>query len=369
MAQPSEIPAAPREAPLPPARVATASELFTWIKLCLLAQTHLSDEEAELAAYWVIATWHQEALTVVPCLLITGSAYEASRVLRALGNCCYEPKLLSGFRRSHVGVLCWGSKTNLISEPNLDRRTAALLSDLTDKNFMVVERGSLISCAKSTAVYAGANPETNQIQNSIHIHMTPSIAEPSAPPQWLQKMIARLPIHLSQYREKNLSSVRRWTWVPSGLSCELAAIAAPLGRCLTNAPELRQKLVARLKTEDKQRQSELSNTTEAIILQATLTLCRDGPQKAYAREIAAVGNHLLEARGETARLKPENVGNSLKGLGLRTHRLSQTGNGLTFDKATVARIHELAAMYMLDVMEDTRAETENLHSSQTTEKK
>jgi hypothetical protein len=63
------------------------------------------------------------------------------------------------------------------------------------------------------------------------------------------------------------------------------------------------------------------------------------------------------------------VGHTLKRLGLRTRAISQSGHGLTFDKATVAGIYELAAMYMVDVMEDMPAEAKNLHSSQTTENK
>jgi hypothetical protein len=135
------------------------------------------------------------------------------------------------------------------------------------------------------------------------------------------------------------------------------------------APEVRQKLVALLKSQDQQRLSEMSNTTEAVILEATLALSRDGRELAYAHEIATAANRLLEARGETARLNPERVGHRLSGLGLRTRRLSKTGNGLMFDKTTVARIRELAAVYGVDVMEDTPVETENLHSHQTTENK
>jgi hypothetical protein len=151
------------------------------------------------------------------------------------------------------------------------------------------------------------------------------------------------------------------------LSSETAAIATALGRCIVDAPELQQKLVTLLRTQDQQRLSEMSDTSEAIVLEATRALSREGREQAYAREIAVEVNRRLEARGETARLSPEKVGHRLKKLGLRTHTLSQTGHGLTFDKATVARIDELAAMYMLDVMEDMPAETENLHSSQTTE--
>ena len=54
----------------------------------------------------------------------------------------------------------------------------------------------------------------------------------------------------------------------------------------------------------------------------------------------------------------------LKRLGLRTRPLSQTGNGLIFDKATVAVIQQLAAVYM---MEDMAAETGNLHGMQAPE--
>jgi hypothetical protein len=369
LAQTSEILPAPAEAPLPAPRVATAAELFTWVKQTLLAQTNLPEDAAELVAFWSMSTWVQDSLTVLPCLVITGRAHDAVVVLRVLRDFCRQAALLAGFGRSHLSVLQWGCKTNLVSEPTLDKRTAALLSNLTNRNFMVVERGSLVSCAKSTAIYVGENPETHKIQNSINIHIAPTNAAPPAPPQWLQKMIERVPVHLDQYRNKNFSYVRHWTWVPSGLSSETAAIATALGRCIVDAPELRQKLVTLLKAQDQQRLSEMSDTSEAIVLEATRALSRDGREQAYAREIAVEVNRRLEARGETARLSPEKVGHRLRKLGLRTRPLSQTGNGLTFDKATVARIYELAAMYMVDVMEDRLAEAKNLHSSQTTENK
>jgi hypothetical protein len=364
MAMPNEIHTALAEAPLPPPRFATAAELILWIKLCFLAQTHLPEDAAELAAFFSISTWFQDQLDVLPCLVLTGAAHDAMVVLRVLSIFCRKAKLLSGFRRSHLGVLRGGCMTNLVSEPNLDKRTAALLSNLTDRNFMVVERGSLISCVKSTAIYAGENPETHKIQNAIRIHLAPTNAGPPARPQWLQKMIKRVPVHLDQYCDRNLNCVCQSTWFPSGLSAETAAIATALENCIVDAPELRQKLLALLKTQDQQRLSAMSNTTEAVVVEATLALSRDGREYAYAKEIAAAANRLLEARGETARLSSENVGHQLKGLGLRTRRLSQTGNGLRFDKATVAQIQQLAAMYM---MEDTSAETENLHGPQTTE--
>ena len=220
--------------------------------------------------------------------------------------------------------------------------------------------------SNSTGIYAGENPTAHKIENSIHIHIPPGSAAPPARPQWLQKMVERVPVHLEQYRDKNLSRVRHCTWVPSGLSSESTAIATQIGRCIVDAPELRRKLVALLKTEDKLRRSELSNTRDAVVLEATLALSRDGREYAYAKEIAAAANRLLEARGETERLSPEKVGHRLKKLDLRTHPLSQTGKGLTFDNATIAAIQQLASAYG---MEDVPGDTEILHDSQAPENK
>jgi hypothetical protein len=353
VAQPSETLSAPVKAPLSPPREATAVELFTWIKRTLLALTHLPEDAAEVVAFWVISTWFPDALTVFPCLVISGCAHDAGVLLHVLRDFCARAALLAGFRRRDLGVLR-RYQTRLVWEPNLHERTANLLSNLTDPSFLVAEGGSLACYSGSTAIYVGENPRTHNIQNSIHIYITPTNAAPPASHQWLQKTIERVPVHLRQYREKNLSYVHNSTWFPSGVSSEMAAIATAIGRCIVDAPELQQKLVALMKTLDQQHRSEMSNSIEAIVVEAIQALNRGGRERAYVRETAAEVNRHLEARGETARLTPEKVGHVMKKLGLRTRRLSQAGNGLTYDNATVARIQQVAAVY---VMEDLSAET------------
>jgi len=365
--EPSEIQTAPAQAPLPPRRVATAAELISWIMSCLLAEAILPNDAAELAAFWLISTWFQTELTIRPCLIITGPAHEASRVLHMLKRFCHWAELLAEFRRSDLHQL-HPSSTLLVSEPNLNKRTANLISGMTDKEFSVAVRdGGRYS--RSIAIYAGENPETHQIRNAIHIHIAPTNEALPDPPPRLEKMIKRLPVHLDQYCSKNLMSVLHSTWVPSGLSAETAAIATALGKCIVDAPELRQRLVALLKIQDQQSLSEMSSTTDAVVVEATLALSLDGQVYASCGEIAAKANELLKARGETARLSPENVGHVLNRLGLPTRWLPQKRKGLIFDKATSARIRELAAMYMVDVMEDPPAEIENLHSQQAAENK
>lgn len=335
---------APVEASQTPPRVATSAELVTWIKLCILARTTLPDDTAELFAFWVISTWFSEALSVFPCLVITGPAHNANRVLHVLKDFCQQAALLAGFRRHDLDVLrC--CRTMLVSEPHLDKRTAALLSSLTDSEFRVVGGGYIGRHSKSTAIYAGEDPHTYQIQNAIHIHLAPTNTEPAASLRRLQEMKESVPVHLKQYRDRNLDHVIQCEWAPSGLSSETATIATELGRCIVGAPELRQKLVALLKDRDKQRQTEMANTAEAIVAEATLNLCHEGRPQFLVGEIATEVNRIGKARGERLIYSAETVGHRLKKVGLITRRLGKEGRGLVMDLATVTRAHELAAVY------------------------
>jgi hypothetical protein len=163
-------------------------------------------------------------------------------------------------------------------------------------------------------------------------------------------MTKHIPVHLGQYRETNIDHVRHWKWAPTDLLSETAAIATGLGSGIVDAPRLQTKVITLLKSRDKQLLSEMSDSPEAVVVEATLALSRDGRAQAYVREIAAEVNLRLETRGETVRLSPEKVGHRLKKVGLRTRPLSQIGNGLTFDKDTITLIQRLAALY---VVEDT----------------
>jgi hypothetical protein len=350
-AQAREIPGPSTSTPQPPPRVATAPDLVRWIKRCLIAQTHLPDQETELVAFWIISTWFQETMTILPCLVITGPAYRAMCVLHVLNDFCQSAVLLSGFRRSDLEALTRVG-TYLISEPNLDKRTADLLSSLTDSKFYIVHGDFLGSHSASTAIWAGESPDTHAIHNSIHIHIPPANSSSAISSPWSQPIRERIPIHLKQYRDKNFSFVHQCDWSPSGFSSETAVVIKEVGRCIVGAPELRQKLMDLLKSQDQEHYSELSNSIEAVVIEATRALSREEREHAYVKEFAAEANRLLETRSETVRLNPEKVGHRLKKLGFRTRPLSQVGNGLRFDKATRAHIEQLAVMYLMEVMAD-----------------
>jgi hypothetical protein len=194
-----------------------AVEIFTSIKHTIKAQTHLSDADIAVATSWVISTWFSEVLIVLPCLVITGPAHEATELLRVLSDLCRGSLRLAGFRRGDLkDVSC---QTLLISEPNLNNQAAALLGDLTNRGVMIVEQGSYLHCHSAKAIYIGPDPTIRRILHAIYIDVTPALnASKGIPPEWVHRNIEHLPGHLAKYRENNLAQVRRLEFNPTEVS-------------------------------------------------------------------------------------------------------------------------------------------------------
>jgi hypothetical protein len=359
------ITSAPDTQSSPPSQPSKAFEIFTRIKHTIGAKTHLSDANIAVAAFWVISTWFQDALTLLPCLAITGPDHEANELLSVLHELCSGSLLLAGFRRRDLMDV--SQRTLLISEPHLSNQNAALLGNLTNRGFMIVEQRYYLFCHSSKAIYIGDSPTIKRIQHAIYIDVTPALnAEKRVPPEGVELSVEDLNAHLAKYRERNLAQVRRLEFSPTGVSPETGAVAKALGSCIVDATDLQAALVSILSLRDRQQISERLDTAEALIVEAVLALSSGGANQLYAREIAVEVNRLIEVRNERSKLSPEKVGHRLRKLGLPTRRLSQTGNGLVMDKETRTRLQMLSAMY---VREDQLAATENFHSPQATEKR
>jgi hypothetical protein len=349
---------ASRTQPPPTTPDSETGTLYTQIKGMIAGRTRLPDSVSALVAFWAISTWFQEAFGIFPCLVITGPTHEAMVFLGVLNDLCWAPTLLAGFRRSDLKELT-GYRTLLISEPNLDNRTAALLGNLTNRHFLLIEDSSYLSCAGSRAIYIGEDITIKRIQHSLYVDVTsPPHADPPILNQSRQETIDSLRNRLLKYRTRNLDKVHSLGFDPRGLSPEAHAIANALGSCVVDAPQLQSELVTFLKPQNQQQVADRSSSVEALVANAALTLCHQGKGEIYVKEIAAEVNRLLVARGETMQLTPERVGHLLKKVGLFTRRLSQAGNGLTLDQATRGRVHEVARAYL---GEDSISYTENLH--------
>jgi hypothetical protein len=276
--------------------------------------------------------------------VITRPTHEATVILRVLKELCYAPILLAQFKRGDLKDLSgWG--TLLISEESLAARTAALLGNLTNRDFAIVEQRSYLYCANSVAVYIGEHSAIKRVQHAVYIDATvPSLADGPVPDHLVRGTTDGVRKRIGEYRIRHLARVSSLEFNPRGLSGEARVIANALGSCIVDAPQLQSQLVALLKPQARQWIADRSDSDEALVVSAAL--CLQGKAQVYVREIAAEANGLLAARGETRQLSPEKVGHKLKKMGLFTRRLSPAGNGLTLDQATRLRLREIAAAYL-----------------------
>jgi hypothetical protein len=119
-------------------------------------------------------------------------------LLGILRDLCRVTGLVAEFKRGDIKDLNFSFETVLISAPNLNNRTAALLGNMTNRDFMIVDQRSYIYWAGSRAIYIGEEPAIKQIQHSIQINLAPTNAEPPNPPEWLQGGLLALPQHYAR---------------------------------------------------------------------------------------------------------------------------------------------------------------------------
>ena len=337
-------------APTGSAPYGATDELFDRLQKAIAAQACLSERASRLLAHWVISTWFPDALPLAPGLAILGPAYEGDLVLRALRNFCRNPLMMTGITATDLRKIDWRTPPTLLCfEPNLTKQMAALLGSAAARGYLAGGAGSYMDFYCSRAIYVGDEVSVDRIPRcSIQVNLLPT-ATPACATQDESRLpeikVSELQNQLLNYRLKNLVRVHNSKFDASQLTSDTRAVANALGACLVDSPGLQSNLVSLLTPIESQREADRSTGIEAVTLEATLILCHAGKQELLAGEIAAEVNLLQKARGERLTCSAENVGHSLKRVGLYTRRIGKAGRGLLMDLATVERVHELAAVY------------------------
>jgi hypothetical protein len=201
--------------PVPTKPDQQTSELYADIKRIIARSTFLAEDASALVAFWAVSTWFREALQVFPILLVSGPAFEANSVLNVLNELCREPVLLACFTRGDLKDL--RGFTFLISAPHLDKRTVALLGNLTDRKFCFADQGSLLPFAASRALHIGEDAAIGKIPHSLHVHASPAHGENAVAHWSLRAEFDDLRKRILAYQIKHLGKVRSLEFNPRGL--------------------------------------------------------------------------------------------------------------------------------------------------------
>lgn len=336
-------------APTGVAMYGTTEELFRRLQKAIAAQTSQSEQVSALLAYWTVASWFYDGLSLAPGLAIIGPGFEGDLVLRTLRDFCRNPLMMTGINTADLKNVNWEIPPTLLCyAPNLTKQMASLLGCSTRRNYMVGGAGKYqdFYCAKG--LYIGEEASVDRIPRcSVQINVLPTAAACATQKasRLAELEVQELQNQLLKYRLKNLVRVYNSDFDASTLTSDTRAIANALGACIVDSTELQSQLISLLTPVENERHSERSTGIEAVILEATLSLCHAGKVQIYAAEIATEVNLIARVRGERLQYSAETIGHGMKRVGLSTRRLGKAGKGLVMDMATMTRVHELAAVY------------------------
>lgn len=338
-----------RRSPLPmhPESYITTTNLFTRIKLAISAQTRLSEKDSALLTFWVFSTWFKDALSVAPCLIISGWAHNGEVVLRTLREFSSHAILMAGINNASLKGVRWDVVvTLLISEPNLGKRMADFIDCATCRGYLALKEGEFFDFFGPKAIYVGENLPARSMRYSVHINASDTRRiESDLQVPLSEESIQHFQNQLFNYRLTNLQTVLKTNFRSSGLPPEAKVVADALGSCIVDAPGLQSELVSFLVPQAQQQVAERLDELGTVVIDAALNLFHKGKDKILVGEIAAEVNRILSGRGARLRHSPEAVGQRLKKLGLLSRRLGGAGNGFVFDRATQVHLHEIASVY------------------------
>jgi len=331
--------------PTGPADYTSTDALFGSIQTTICAHTGISEQASALLSYWIFASWCSDALCLAPVLVISGAPQEGDSVLRVLRALSHYGFLMTGISPAAFRHIPWAHRPTILSfEQSLSKSTAALLACGARRGYLTMTPGWLRDFYGPKAIYAVENL-ADDLEVSCSIHVNCRVVAGGRTSRFPDSAFVDYQNQLLAYRVQNLVAVQNATYDAVALPREMRPVANALAASIVDSPSLQHRLVSLLTPLADERQADMAATLEGLTFTAILGLYHRGQTECLVAGIANEVNSIAKSRGERSRHSPETVGHALKRLGIYTRRLSKAGKGLTLDRTTMIRIHELAHSY------------------------
>ena len=323
----------------------SGEEMFDQIRSLIQHHGMLTERQSRLVAYWSMAGWFADFLPFMPTLVITGPAFAADALLRILQCVCRRPVLLAGISPASLRAITSNDvmPTLLIRTSQLNKTMASLLEASSQPGYFVSSGKDVWQFYGAKCIYLGGDGDPQILGGrSIHVRAGQKTSElgRSFP---TKDAVQDLQNQMLYYRLIAHDDVAASSFRVTGFLPELCAMAQVLAAPLEGEPEPQKGIIELLREVNEQVRADYSGGLNAMILKAVLWHChQNDQQQVLVREIAQKVNDFYSEEGESLRVSNETVGHSLKSLGLYTRRLGRTGRGLSLDKVTQKRAHELS---------------------------
>jgi hypothetical protein len=337
--------------------------LFDSLVRMFTTKCRLSAREAQLPAYYELATHFADCFPALPSLaVVAADATDATRFLRVLAAGCRHALPLADLQSAALGRLPRGLRPTLIlCQSLLTSATVRSLRASRNQGFGVLQLGGVadLCCPTAIAINEEASEELIAMAN-LEVYLEPNRATPLVRDADLKAIAAELQPVLLDYRLKNHAAVRTSSFDVPQFESATRETARALGACIVGDPELQAGVVEALKGRDEAKRSWQWTTPSSLVVEALLVLCHEpGRTSVYVGDIAEVANGILTGRKESVELSPRKVGPLLRALNV-TSTTDRNSNGYNFllMNDSRRRIHELARGFGLPWMKETAGRCE-----------
>ncbi len=338
----------PHKLPRGAAPVESTKELVSDVSAVIRRYSGLAESFATLVTFFVLATWVIDAIPTAPWLSILGMETIASaQLLVLLNSLCRHSQILTEVDSTGLSSLStmW-RPTLLIKQPRLSVAMQQLLVATRQRNVRIPRRGRLldISCAVATFTEPGCVPKNF---SGIEIPIVVSCPEPAILKASQEQEVSEdFQGRLLAYRFTNHSKVLNSTFDVQNFTMRMRELARSIGRCIPDDPELQQKVIRLLKTQDDQNRSERWVDMNTVMVETLLEACHAAGTKClYVGEIAERVEIILNVRGENREVTAREVGDRLRQLGLKIEPRNMKGYKLLLNQTLRLRVHELARVF------------------------
>jgi hypothetical protein len=301
--------------------------------------------EAQVSAYFNIATAFVDCLRIAPCLaVVAGDTGDATQFIQVLSASCRHALPLADLEPSAVARLPRGLyPTLLFSQSSFSSSAVRSLLASQYRGFGVLQSTGIADlCCSKAIVFDEGTPEDLFAMPCAQIYITPDRNPPMVKDVDLRRIAARFQPLLLDYRLSNHAAVRNSTFDAPQFSGPTREMARAFGACIVDDPELQAGVVAVLKGQDEATKGARWTGADSLLAEALLVLCHEQTRKSiYVGDLTDVLNGILKGRKETVELSPRKVGGLLRALNLVTERDAK-GYGFLLLNEVRRKIHDLA---------------------------
>lgn len=321
----------------------STGDLFGQIVALLSTTCGCEPQDAQLAAYFVVATHFVDCLDVAPCLGVAADPAEGANFLRGLTSLCRHPLPLADLKSADMRNLPHGlHPTLLMTQPTLSSAAIKALQASQHRGFGVLKGDDVVDtrCAKVFLIN-DATPEELLCLCSTQIYLR-STQRPTTvlDDSLIRERADLLQPQLLRYRLENHAAVQQSSFDVPEFAGATRLAARSFGACIVNDSELQAAVVALLKVQDESARGARWMKLDSLVVEALLVLCHENKEMVRVGEVATWVNGILEGRGESIKIGARKVGSVLRQLNLFSER-DNRGYRFLLVKDACRAIHRL----------------------------